>query len=478
MRLLGFCLLLAAVSATNPGLRLVLDQGTISQAVSLGLSQFPHTLPISLGDFSYQTKFLDMHFGVSVRNLTLLTANIDALATGVVISDPNIVAVNMQVVSAQVSCELELVMGLIKHWTSVLVDLSGIQVNTEVEIQANANNKPQIGIESIDFSVKDMDFSLSSKVKNMQFLQSLLWLGKEEILKAVNGLVGKAAVSAVPSVNSLLATLPMTVSVMGLTVDLSEFYTDLQGSPSVVGNSYLSIPLNATILAAGSEYPASEPSPTPVINPNGLPVQVFLTDYLLQSAVVALWPLLNVEVEAFPLPFEIITGFSMDTDSFQMVMPELYAHYGEKKIQLTISSSAALPLVKLNMGLQATIPVNVGIAVKGTQGWEPVCAFNTTAYAGLSVLSEQLNYYLQVSDLTFLSLHQTSGLPVNVTNTLTSLNGLISLYFPDINGLFHNTVSSTQERLTLIGLPWLTVDALAVEDSAGYLQPSLQIRLV
>lgn len=154
----------------------------------------------------------------------------------------------------------------------------------------------------------------------------------------------------------------------------------------------------------------------------------------------AVWPVVKLQVEAFPLAFEIITGFHMDTDSFQLLMPELYAQYGKKKLQLTLFSSEPLPTARLDMGLQLTLPLGIALAVEGKEGWEPACAFQTTAYTDLSILSEQLNYYLQVSTLTFQSLQQTSGLAVDTANTLEALNGVISLYFPDINGLLHNTV--------------------------------------
>lgn len=227
-----------------------------------------------------------------------------------------------------------------------------------------------------------------------------------------------------------------------------------------MGNTYLSIPLNATILAQGAAYPGTSPSSTPVVDENGLPVQIFLTDYFLQNALVAVWPLVQFNIDAFPIAFDIITGFNMDTDSFQLIMPELYAHYGQKKIQLTLSSAADLPTVKLDMGLQLTLPLEIAIDVEGTQGWEPACAFQTTAYADLTILAEELNYYLQVSALTFQTLQQTSGLPVNTLNSKDALNGVISLYFPDINGLFHNTVSA---RLGATDSDWT-----AVAGSGGY----------
>ena len=164
MRLAAICLLLAVACATNPGVRLVLDQGTLNQAVTLALSQLPHFLPFSAGNFQVQDKILDIDVGVAVRNLTLLQLNLNPLATGVVLSDPNILAVNVQAGSAEVALELEFWVGFLKHRTSVVVNFEGIQISAGVGIQANAGNKPQITLESIAFNLENIDFSLSDKV--------------------------------------------------------------------------------------------------------------------------------------------------------------------------------------------------------------------------------------------------------------------------------------------------------------------------
>ena len=222
MRLAAICLLLVLSSATNPGLRLVLDQGTLNQAVTLALSQLPHFLPFSAGNFQVQDKILDIDVGVAVRNLTLLQVSLNPLATGVVLSDPNVVAVNVQAGRVEVALEVELWVGFLKHWTSVVVSLEGVQVSAAVGVQVNAGNKPQIALHNLTFGLADIDFELSDKVGDRQLLQAVLALGKGFILKEAISLVVKAAESAVPSLNSLLASLPLTLDLAGLTIDLSK----------------------------------------------------------------------------------------------------------------------------------------------------------------------------------------------------------------------------------------------------------------
>ena len=264
---------------------------------------------------------------------------------------------------------------------------------------------------------------------------------KDLLLKEVPGIVRKLATTAVPTINALLAKVPLQVPVSGFILDLSIVHTGLVGGPSVIGSNYLSVPLNATLLVNGGSYPLVGPSETPVINDEGLPVQLFLTDYTIQSALTAMWPLVQLQVTAFPEAFQIITGFLMDTDSFQILVPELYQTYGEADIVMTLEAvPGVIPEVQLTMGLQTTITLNITLSVLSLGEWVTGCSLQTSLALDVNFLSEQLNFYIQVNALSMTGLTQTSGISVDVANTQAAFNNIITTYFPDINGLFHNTV--------------------------------------
>jgi hypothetical protein len=148
--------------------------------------------------------------------------------------------------------------------------------------------------------------------------------------------------------NVLLDLLPYDLPLEGLNTII-----DLHlPTSTVVNNNYLLIPFSGQVnnKTTGKTFIPYNPGYLPYYGKDGLEFQFFVSDYTLNSLVVAYWSQFNAVVNSLPASFPLL----LTTDGLAFLIPNLKATYGKGKpvgLQFTSAPNFGYPQVWTNTSL-------------------------------------------------------------------------------------------------------------------------------
>ncbi|CAG9329063.1 unnamed protein product [Blepharisma stoltei] len=201
-------------------------------------------------------------------------------------------------------------------------------------------------------------------------------------------------------------------------------------------NNYLSLPLIGTVLNAKTGLPILNytSSTLPSSSQRQFPIQLFLSDYFVNSALIQWWINLSVDLLTLPPNFP----FKLTTNGLAFFVPQLQLTYGKNKpvyIQFTADPENPIPSFTTNNAVYFQGYIQMIFWVQIQKSW--VRAFNmqvlTNAVFPLSIVNTTATYKINSLQASKISVTDSNVGTINTLLTANVLNNVFQILIPFIN---------------------------------------------
>ncbi|CAG9317568.1 unnamed protein product [Blepharisma stoltei] len=430
MKFFLLALLPALIFAGDNALSLSINQAPLHEIVQILLAFGEgYSINYTLGNFTFNFN-AGFKGELELMNVQLQGVTANLTTSGLTFKEPDEIQLAINDGKIVVTFNYLLKYGLTYKGTGTLTIL-GLDFDYFITvIQTQPKDKAQILIRHLAAVITNIELTttgLSSTIKKLLLEAMISEIPTLE--KTIEGYVANKT----DDINMLLYILPYELELESLRSIIDLHLTQ----NTSVSNGYLSIPFlgevyNSTTKSSFIPFKAID---LPAYGADGLDFQIFLSDYFLNSLVVAYWGLLNIDLKQLPPTIPL----KLTTDGLAFLIPNLKQTYGKgKNVALTFNSDPAYqyPTVWTNNSLNFNATLQTKFAVQtSSTAWTNALDLLTSIYinANLHLNGTVLNFDINTLDLWQVSVINSNVGTVNTAVLSMLLENLFDILVPIIN---------------------------------------------
>lgn len=452
-------------SASNPGIQVSLNNGTLTTAFNLYAEQGLSLLEGNYGNYTKDFSYLIFTAHLTLENITLVSIAYDPAHTRIELQSPESILLYLTNVSCEFHANYTLkVLTTSKGWLTLQSANTNLTLNLSI---SHTESHPLFIYNSAEVTIGQANVT-----SNMDHdVQDIFQKEIDDNLHYLETLAPHLLSTMFPMVNTLMETYDLRFQVVeGLMLDLG-IVSDVE-----VAGERVFLPLNGTFYSASSVNLGKEPEEMPYEIANlPEPIQAQVSDYTVNSAIAALWWDFSYSLYQLPPEFPI----KMNTDEFALFIPQLRNHFGAGKpisFNLTPNTQSGLPTYQTNETILLSGSVDFEISCKpDDSGWQHAITFTLTISANATAWVTN-----NIASATVLSLNLDSITvansaigPIDLQALETFLSTAIAGFLPQAN-----------EYLSEVSLPLLDhilVFSVLKDDAeveTGYLAAGVEVGLI
>jgi hypothetical protein len=421
----------------------------LKQEVIQGIERkFLPKLAEKLKDFIIPDTEIPVDIGVGtlhiyLKNIHFSITNIDIEKVLIELNEPNKVFVHSHDIQGNGRLDVEFKLGFVEETDSVDVRVNRLGFDAEITLGTKESPKakdkmmPSAKITNLSIDL-DFDFDIHGKI-----IAKVIDLVKGKIKDYLNEKVRSKLhdiiiIESLKMISNYVDNFSVYVPLneKGLAIDYS-----LLSEPRII-NRYLIISSNGAIVNLNNSESMNPPFPYPTnlpdFNPQGKSIQMFISDFSINTAINSLYlsKMLEVMVKSEEVPDE--SPLQLNTTSLEPLIKGISKFYGQdKKIDL-ITNVTELPIMKMTDNcFNTTTEAEVSLLVRLENKTQDLALkFNTTLYgsADAHVQNEgQISAWIHNLEIIDTNLIETKLKDLDIKEVEKLINFSFKLLLPVLN---------------------------------------------
>jgi hypothetical protein len=465
LAILSFLLILFIYSQEKSGVKIA-----IKQEVLYGFEkQFLPLLVEELGKINIPDTNFDIDAGISTLHINLSEIhfkinNLPAENIEITLNEPDIVCVKANRITGDGSLKVHSKLGFISETDIVRVQVKNVNIDADASLTTQESKQvpgkllPSAYVSRININV-DFDFHVDGSV--IAFVANLVKsLIKNYINEQINTQLRQIIMDESKYIISdLVSQLPVYVSLdyKGLAIDYSLI------SPPRISDGHLLLNSNGAIIKLDSKSSKDIPykySDMPDFDPNGKPIQMFLSEYSIATAINSLYEANLFEVTLNPEDIPKDSPFQLNTTSLSILINGLSDFYGKNRPVRLHANVSELPKFEISEHLVDTsVVTELTVYVQLESGeWDQALKFSTNVLASGDAIVQtqgQISGHIHSLKLSDSKMIESKIKDANVSNIEIVFNFSSKLLIPILNENFLKSIT--------VKLP--TIEGISFEDS-------------